>query len=289
MLRLSALLATTFALIGHSEAQLATSLQLSKRDYILGEPILASVTVTNHAGRDLVFASDNRLQWLDFLVKDSNGNPVSPHVRKMFGAMQIGAGQSMARQIDLSELFQFSRPGSYSVSAVVRLPGDTHQGSSTNRALFNLTPGRPYWTQKVGLADRPGETREYRILNFVGGQKNQLYAQIADGRTGRSIRTFLLGDSLSLRKPLVTVDRNQRMHVLFLASPTMSVHCQIDTDGRLVGRDIHERGPEGDPQLVSLPDGTVRVSNSIPYDPNAAAAAQNRIRRISERPAVVYD
>ncbi len=287
--RLSAILATTFLLLGQAGAQLATSLQVSKRQYILGEPILVSVTVTNHSGRDLTFASDSRLQWLEFFVKDGRGNPVAAHSRKTFGAMKIGAGQSMARQIDLTELFQFSQQGNFSISAVVRQPGSSLEGSATNRASFNIVPGRAYWSQKIGLTNRPGETREFRVLNSSGSQKNQLYAQVLDGRTGFSIRTFLLGDSLSLRKPVVTVDRAQRMHVLFLATPTMSAHCVIDTDGRLVSRDIHQRGPEGDPQLVSFPDGSVRVSNSIPYDPHAVATARRKIRKISERPAVVYE
>jgi hypothetical protein len=87
---------------------------------------------------------------------------------------------------------------------------------------------------------------------------------------------------------LVTVDRQQRMHVMFLATPTMWVHCQIDTDGKLVERQIHQRGSQGDPQLITFADGTVRVANSIPYDPKAAAAARAAIRKTSERPAVTY-
>jgi hypothetical protein len=287
--RLAVIVAALLALIAPAGAQLATSLQLSKRNYILGEPVLASVTVTNYSGRELIFASDSRVQWLDFFVKDSSGRPVTTQTRKMFGAMKIGAGQSMARQIDLTELFQFSQPGNFTVSAVVRMPGSTTEGSSTNREMFTLNPGRTYWSQKVGLPARPGETREFKIITSSGNQRNQLYAQVVDGRTGQNIRTFLLGDSLSLRRPTVTVDGAQRMHVLFLSTPAMSVHCQIDTDGRLVSRTIHQRAAEGDPQLVSFPDGSVRVSNSVPYDPQAAANARSRVRKISERPAIVYD
>ena len=198
--------------------------------------------------------------------------------------MKIAAGQSLAREVDLAQHFQLTEPGNFSVSALIRMPGDNTQGTSTNRMFFNQSPGRLYWSQKVGIPGKSNQTREFRILNFAGDSKSQIYAQIVDGRTGQFVRTFLLGDVLMLRKPLATVDRQQRMHVMFLTTPTMWVHCVIDTDGRLEDRQIHQRGPQGDPQLLTFADGTVRVANSIPYDPKAAAEQRAKIRKASDRP-----
>jgi hypothetical protein len=153
---------------------------------------------------------------------------------------------------------------------------------------FNQSPGVPYWTQKVGLPGRPSQTREFRVLNFSGDEKSHIYAQIIDNQTGQNVRTFLLGDILMLRKPLATVDRNQRLHVLFLATPSMWVHCQVNTDGKLVERQLHKCGLQGDPQLLTFGDGTVRVANSIPYDPKAAAEEKAKIRKASDRPPITY-
>ncbi len=271
-----------------SQAQLATSLRISKQQHLAGEPVLAVITLTNHAGKELTFQSDGRFQWLDFIVKNSNGEPVSSRTRSLFGPMKIAAGQSLAREVDLSQHFQLNEPGNFSVSAVIRLPGDNTQATSTNRVLFNQSHGRLYWSQKVGLSTDPNQTREFRLLNFSGDSKSQIYAQIVDGRSGQQVRTFLLGDVLMLRKPLTTVDRQQRMHVMFLATPTMWVHCVIDTDGKLKDRQIHQRGPQGDPQLLTFADGSVRVSSSIPYDPKAAAAQRAKIRKASDRPPILY-
>lgn len=271
-----------------AEAQLATSLRLSKQQYLAGEPVIAIVTITNHAGQPLTFASDGRTQWLDFIMKDRHGDDVSTKGRSIFGKMTIKAGQSLAREVDLSQNFQLEEPGNFSVVAVVHMPGDPTSGSSTNRVQFNQSPGAPYWSQKVGIAGKTGKAREFRVLNFSGDQSAQIYAQIIDSQTGQNVRTFLLGDVLMLRKPLITVDSQQRMHVLFLATPTMWVHCQIDTDGKLVGREIHQRGDTGDPQLLTYGDGTVRVTNSILYDQKAAAEAKAKVRKASDRPAGTY-
>lgn len=274
--------------LGTAQAQLATSLRVTKKMHLAGEPVIAVVTVTNHSGRELAFRSDGRFQWLDFVVKDGNGNSVNPKSRKLFGPMKIAAGQTLAREVDLSEHFLLTEPGNFSVSAIVRDPSQTGQGSSTNKAYFVQSQGSTYWSQKVGVGGRFGSTREYRLINFTGDSKSQIYAQVRDGSTGQMVRTFLLGDVLMLRKPLATVDRSQRMHVMFLATPSMWVHCVVNTDGKLVARQIHQRGPVGDPQLLTFGDGTVKVANSIPYDAKAAAEQRAKVRKATDRPAITY-
>jgi hypothetical protein len=271
--------------MGVAQAQLATSLKVNKRLYLAGEPVVATVTITNHSGRELVFFGDGRTQWLNFMLRNHRGDTVLPRGRADFGKMKIKAGESLAREVNLSQYFLLDEPGNYSVNAVVHTPGSTTDGASTNRTSFSQSSGTPYWTQKVGIP-RTGSTREYRLINFSGDTKTQLYAQIIDGRTGKNVRTFLLGDVMMLRKPLATVDKAQRMHVMFLATPTMWVHCQVDTDGKLVDRQIHQRADQGDPQLLTYGDGSVRVANSIPYDPKAAAEANAKIRKATDRPPV---
>ena len=280
--------AITLLCTGHAEAQLAASLKITKKQFLAGEPVMAIITVTNHAGRELVFQSNGRFQWLDISIKNSKGTIVYPRGRKFFGPMKIGAGQTLAREVDLTQHFQLTEPGNFSAAAVIHPPGDTTEGTSTNRVFFSQSPGRPYWTQKVGIPGKAGQTREFRILNFSGDSKSQLFAQVRDGRTGEQVRTFLLGDTLMLRKPSATIDRNQRLHVIFLTAPTMWAHYEIDTDGRVISRQIHQRGAIGDPQLITMGDGSVRVGNSIPYDSKAAAEALKKTRKASDRPAGTY-
>ncbi len=287
-LRSLSILALAFAFASAAYGQLSATLSLSKSQYLAGEPVIATVNITNHAGQDITFVSDGRMPWLTFILKDSHREDVTPKGRANFGKMTIKAGASMARQVDLSQIFYLSEPGNFSATALVRMPDAVGGASSTNRILFSQSPGAPYWKQKVGIAGRAGDTREFRIINFSGDQKTEIYAQIIDGRTGLNVRTMLLGEVLTLRKPLVTVDRSQRMHVMFLASPTMWVHTVIDTDGKIVSRQLHKRGPQGDPELLTFADGSVRVSNSIPFDARAAADAKAKVRKASDRPPGTY-
>jgi hypothetical protein len=276
-----------WVLTGMCWAQINTEIRLSNRQYLAGEPILVAVTVTNHAGRDLVMASDGRKQWLDFIVKDAKGQPVPPRKRVLFGAMKIKAGESLAKEIDLSQHYLLSEPGGFSVSGVVNPPDGSVEGTTTNRVFFNLNPGRRVWSQKVGLGGG-GTTREYRLIQFAGDQKTHLYAEIGDVGTGQKVRTFRLGDMLTLRKPQSTVDKDQRMHAMFLATPSLWVHCVVNSDGKLIYRQIHQRAATGDPTLITDGNGKVAVVNSIPYDPKAATQERKETRKASDRPTITY-
>ena len=272
------------------QGQLATSLSLNKKPFLAGEPVIAEIIVTNHSGRELTLSSTRQLPWLAFVVTKSNGNPVTTRKLNVFGAMKIKVGESLAKQVDLTEFFLLTSQGNFAVSAVVRDPIGGIQGSSTNRVLFNLNPGRTYWAQKIGVKNDLGTgTREIKLLTFSNGQKSQLYAQVIDGRTGVPIRTFLLGDALMLRKPMVTLDGSQRMHVMFLATPSMWVHCQVSADAKLVARDIHQRAAQGDPVLMAYGDGSVNVVNSVLYDPKVAEEERKKIRKASDRPDVSFE
>jgi len=187
--------------------------------------------------------------------------------------------------VNLADYFLLDSQGNFAVSAVIRDPHGKFTGATTNRLLFNLNPGRTYWSQKVGVSNDQGhQTREMKLITFSNGQRTQLYAQVLDGTTGVPMQTFLIGDALMLRKPMVTLDGAQRMHVMFLATPSAWVHCEISADGKLVEREIHMRAGQGDPILMAYGDGSVRVVNSIPYDAKAADAERAKIRKASDRP-----
>lgn len=278
--------ACLFATCSFAQAQIATSISINKREFIAGEAVIAEVIVTNHSGQELLLAGTPQQPWLSFVVTNNQGNPVTILRPNTFGAMKIKAGESLAKQVNLADYFLLNSQGNFAVSAVIRDPQQRFTGASTNRVLFNLNPGRVYWAQKVGITGDKKETktREMRVLTFTNGQKNQIYAQIADGASGVPLRTFLLGDTLMLRKPMVTLDGERRMHVMFLGTPSMWVHCQVNTDGQLVKRDIHQSPPKGDPVMMAYGDGSVRVVNSIPFDAEAAAKEQGKIRKVSDRP-----
>lgn len=290
MKRLIQLLPIVFLglLTARASAQIDVKLQMARNTYVAGESVPVTISITNNSGQDLVFQGNNRLGWIDFTVTSNRGVPMTPLGKPTFGAVKIPLGQTMSRSIDLAQMFPLQSMGNYSVYGVVRLPGQTNDGFISNRLLFNINTARPYWTQKVGVPGKAGQTREYRVLNFNGGQKTTLYAQVVDSRTGNPLQTHSLGEVLMFRKPSVALDNRQVMHVLYLIGPTVWAHARVGPDGSLLGRELHKRGAGPDPILVTLSSGIVQVGNSIPYDPKAEAEARGRVRKASDRPAFIF-
>jgi hypothetical protein len=270
-------------------AQVDVKLQMARKQFVAGEKVGAVVTITNHAGRDLIFQGDGRVSWLDFVVKNEGGEPVTLSARNSFGAVRIPAGQTMQREVDLSRSFRVRKMGNYSAYAVVRLPGQKESGFLSNRVTFRVTTARTFWSQKVGLKSRPGQSREFRVLTYSGEQKTQLYAQVIDDRTGVELQTYTLGEALLFRKPQCTVDGQQVMHVLFLSTPSVWSHVRIDIEGRMLERQLHKRGVSSDPRLITFGNGEVRVAGSIPYDPELERQMKGKVHKISERPAFIYE
>ena len=109
-----------------------------------------------------------------------------------------------------------------------------------------------------------------------------------DVRTGRSIQTFALGESLMFRKPQATVDGKNNLNVLFLSSPTVFSHALIDPNGQFLGRTYYKRGATGSPRLETFANGEVKVAGGILYDPKQEQVNRSQIKKLSERPPFAF-
>lgn len=283
-----AVLAILFASLASASAQLVVTLQMARNGFVGGESIPVAVNITNHSGQDLVLQGDSRTGWIDFNVTSQRAVPLSPVGRASVGGVKIPQGRSISKTVDLASLFPLSEVGNYSAYAIVRIPGRNGESFTSNRVLFNISSGAPYWSQKVGVPGRPGQSREFKVLNFNNGNKSMLYAQVNDPRTGSSLQVHSLGEVLMFRKPAVALDRSQVMHVLYLTTPSIWAHSRIGPDGAFLGLEYHKRG-SADPTLMTMPNGAVEVGNSIRFDPKAEAEARAKVRKATDRPAYLYE
>lgn len=270
------------------EAQIKASLGMSKKEYIAHEPVIATVTLTNNAGRDLLIHTDGRttLNWLDFEIKNSRGTALSPLAAMNFGAVTIPAGRSITRSVDLTGTYRVTELGRFRCKAVIRLPEGGGQ-FVTNTAYFNVTQGRRVYSQRVGDPAR-GNVREYRLSIHNTSRKSSLYVHLIEIRTGRTMQAFRMGDVITSKTPKATVDRVNNLHVLFLTAPGIYAHGTVSPDGKHLGTKYYNPAPGRKPALATFKDGEVVISGGISYDPKAAAQSRARLRKLSERPPLTY-
>jgi len=282
---LLAFMAACAAMLMTASAQVQVQISLPTTNYVAGEEIPVTVTITNYAGKDLTFLGSTTQNWLEFNVMSGN-QPVSPAIQAAIKGAKIKAGGTGQLTFGLATIYGLQNMGNYSVEATVRLPGEASNGGAmSNRILFNVYTPRPFWTQKIGLGD--GRQREFRVMNFSSGQKTLLYCQVVDDRTGGILRAQSLGESLTFKHPSIAVDDKQVMHVLYQINPAVWGHARIASDGGFNGRDLYK--PAGmDPFLAKASTGAIVTQGAIAYDPKKEAEERAKVRKATDRPSLGF-
>src|ERR1700745_2474198 len=89
--------------VAKSEAQIQVDLKFKRLQYIAYEPVVATLSITNLAGRDIDLHDADGQSWLGFWINGSEGQPVAPmSAESGQPSLKIGAGQRVTHQINLT-------------------------------------------------------------------------------------------------------------------------------------------------------------------------------------------
>ncbi len=279
------LLALTTAL---GLSQVSVAIKVDRRQYLAHEPVTAVVTITNRSGRELNFVSRAEgtiaHSWLDFSVRDASGRGLQKRHNKVFQKAVIPAGRSMSRRVNLSGMFNLTKVSNFAVTSHVRQPGIDEESYNSNSGHFTVGGGHKIYSQPFGVPNTRFPKREYNVVTFNDGKKTSIYAQVMDKNSGVSLSTFRMSDYLSFVKPRMALDRENQLHVLYLANPEVFVHATVNQDGAHLDTKYFKRASGRKPRFVAFSDGKVAVSGAIPFDPKAEAQQVQKARKSSERP-----
>ena len=271
-------------------AQVQVSIKLSRHTYILYEPIIATVDITNLAGRDLVFEDAPGKQWFNMEITTLDGAllpPTDPDYKLQ--PLTVPAGQTVSRKINLTPLFPIREMGSHRVRANVYLAAADRFFDSPATA-FDLTDGKLYWRQTVGVPGSTGDLRQVSLLTNRLPDKLLLYVRIRDDvgstvYTTQSLGRIILGG----RDPEEMLDRENNLHVLQEAQPGGFLYTEVGLDGtRLVQKAYVKVGPSH-PFLAKTPSGDVIVRGGqvqvAPAAPTGGIAGPVAQPKLSDRPS----
>src|SRR6266513_1618880 len=156
-----------FLFAAAAEAQLEVDLKFKRLQYIAHESVVATVAITNLAGRDIELHDANGQSWLGFEITGSDEQPIAP----LSGAnreppLRIQAGQRVTRQIDLTPLYPVHEFGAYHVRTNIYF-ADLGKFFYSGTRVFEVTDARPIWQQTVGVlvgAGASGDGRTYSLM-----------------------------------------------------------------------------------------------------------------------------
>jgi hypothetical protein len=270
-------------LVGAANAQIQVQLKFNRLQYIAYEPLIATVTITNRAGRDVDLHDEGGQGWFGFEITGSEGQSIGPNAVPDSGPLRIEASKTVTQKINLTPLFPIQDLGAYHVRAHVYF-SDLGRFFYSPTKVVEVTDARPIWKQSVGVPEgigASGETRTYSLLTNRFSDHTSLYVRVEDESRSLVYATYSLGRIIASDDPQPEFDRENRLHVLHCAAPRTWSYAVIGLDGRLISHSTL-LAARTRPHFKRSPDGDVAIVGGV--SESAARAAQNAVPKLSTRP-----
>jgi hypothetical protein len=276
------------ALAGAANAQIGVQLKFSRLQYIAYEPLIATVSITNRAGRDIDLHDDAGERWFGFEITGGEGQSVGAGTLPESAPLHIEAGKTVTQKINLSSQFPMQEFGAYHVRAHIYFADLARYFYSATKVV-EVTDARPIWKQSVGVpaaSGAGGDSRTYSLLANRFSDHTSLYVRVEDQNRGVVYATYSLGRVIAFDEPHAEIDRDNKLHVLHCSAPRTWSYVTIGLDGQMLSRStILET--KSRPHFKRTADGDVAVVGGMSQTAaaQAAQAAQKSVPKLSTRPA----
>src|SRR5437016_13495976 len=277
--------ACVFLIAVRGEAQIQVDLKFKRLQYIAYEPVIATLGITNLAGRDVDFHDADGQSWFGFEVTGNESQPIPPIPKDSAQPpLQIKAGQKVTQRINLTPLYPVQDFGTYHVRAHIYF-ADLGKFFYSGTKVFEVTDARPIWQQTVGIPDgvsAPGNVRTYSLLTNRFPDHTSLYVRVQDKDNGIVYATYSLGRTISFEEPQAQIDRANQLHVLHCAAPRSWSYSRIGLNGELLAHSSFME-TKTRPRLVRAANGDVAVRGGTIESP-AAQSSRGTAPKLSARP-----
>ena len=273
-----------FVFASAAEAQVQVDLKFKRLQYIAYEPVVATVAITNLAGRDIELRDADGQSWLGFEITGSEEQPIGPlNSANRESPLRIQAGQRVTRQIDLTPLYPVHEYGAYHVRTNIYF-ADLGKFFYSGTRVFEVTDARPIWQQTVGVPDgagASGEVRTYSLMTNRFPDHTSLYVRVQDKDTGVVYATYSLGRTIAFEQPQAEIDRANQLHVLHCAAPRAWSYARVGLNGQLLEHSSFME-TRTRPHLVHSGGGAVAVRGGMVEAP--AKSSGSKAPKLSARP-----
>ncbi len=222
--------------------------------YLIYEPMPLIISIENVAPHNRLLANEKKA-WLDFLVTDSKGRPVTIENVLQVDPLYMPSGDVKNIKVDMTPLFSMRDPGRYKIQAVVHIQGE--QQMISKPIWVYLDRGRLMWQDKRRYGN---EVLQYVLLSFnPEPAKSRLYLRVENPDANRVYSTQNLGYMTQVVSPKCFFDDEGVIHVMHTVGRGSYGYTRADPRGNLLTRKIYDSNPNDPPRLRQHPDGSVLV------------------------------
>ena len=266
-------------------AQIQVELKFPRLQYIAYEPIVANLTITNLAGRDVDLRDAGNQSWFGFEVSGGEGQSIPAIANISTEPLSVTAGKRVTRKINLTPLYGVHDFGTYRVRAHIFF-ADLNKFFYSPTKVFEVTDARPIWQKTVGIPQESGSSgnaRTYSLMTNRFSDHTSLYVRVEDKDSGMVYATYSLGQIIAFDQPHAEFDHSNQLHILYCAAPRTWSYARVGLNGELVSRASFAE-TKSRPRLVHTDDGVIKVAGGM-MDTPVTQAARNNAAKLSDRPA----
>lgn len=278
-------LAFVFVYVVDAHGQIQVELKLKRLQYIAYEPVVATLGITNLAGRDVELHDAEGQPWFGLEITGSEGQPIAPvSTDNKQAPLKIEAGKKVTQRVNLGPLYAVHDLGVYHVRAHIYF-ADLSKFFYSQTKVFEVTDARPIWQRTVGMPEGAagrGDARTYSLLSNRFPDHTSLYVRVEDKDSGIVYATYSLGRMIAFDEPQAEVDRSNQLHILHCAAPRSWAYSRVGLNGELIAHSSFME-TKTRPRLFHTTEGTVAVRGGMLETP-AAQTARDSLPKLSERP-----
>ncbi|MGI9115020.1 MAG: hypothetical protein ACR2FX_08290 [Chthoniobacterales bacterium] len=284
LMKIAAVFLASFVLAGAANAQIGVQLKFSRLQYIAYEPLTATVSITNRAGRDIDLRDDAGEHWFGFEITGNDGQSIGAGTLPDTPPLHIESGKTVTQKVNLSAIFPIQEFGPYHVRAHVHF-ADLSRYFYSPTKVVEITNARAIWKQTVGVpaaTGADGDARTYSLLSNRFSDHTSLYVRVEDETRNVVYATYSLGRIIAFDEPHAEIDRENRLHVLHCSAPRTWSYATVGLDGQMLSRSIILE-TKTRPHFVRTANGDVGVAGGM-TETAAARAVQKSVPKLSTRP-----
>ena len=264
--RLPAVVAAALLAASASMAQaLGFAVEMKYRDYVVGEPVLATVVIENHGFRPVNISDFGPFKNNRLFFEISKTPQVYLKQRregKIVTDIELEKDEGSTCRVNLSTWYDLLAPGSYSIRAVLILGNERYESPVTS---FSIVPGIELARAVQYIQGRPTTERTLLLVYWSRDGKDVAFLRAWDA-TGAVYGTLEIG-------PLI---RNRRPELQKINDTTYRVHRQVTSDALQRSEII------SDASGISLKEQQTAVDPGIPIS-DALRDAADSARRDREK------
>jgi hypothetical protein len=288
LLRAAVLWIALLAIAPALHAQIRVEMKLPRRLYIAYEPVVATVSVTNLTGRDVLLDDFEGQKWFSFQISTGEDRLVPPRdMDYQLTPLMLPAGQTVKRTVNLTSLYPITDFGLYRLRASIYFP-ELRKYFSSAQSTIEISEGKLIWQQTVGVPEGLQGAGTYRLislLTFRRPKDNMLYVRVEDKEGGVVYVTAPLGRVLTSNEPQVQLDQKNQLHVLQVVGPKTYLYSRVGLNGESLGTSTYHE-LQTRPRMRKLASGTVEIAGGQ-VDAPVATAAAGPPPKLSDRPASI--